>query len=688
MGQFPLDTIDISIKPLRIKEDEGMNREMDKANFQITEDGMVWIASEDGVFRYDGYHAHNFSAYLIEKYPSTFNAKGIYWMHIDQKRTLWMATRQGLYAYNLNSKKGEHVFLDSPMYDNNYRNKVRQVKQFDSTTLSVYTCNGLYLVDLTTWAVKDKMLTKGSEKGVRRNTTSRIYSYVPNPEKDSFYVVLPLGLEILDKKTRQGRTVKSKYIVDDAHWLYDPFRYKDYLIFHSYGHGFTYFNLNTKQFEKPALMHPTGRWAHVYNAIKGYGKTSDSTLLFVNENFNLGTINLNTREVNISKKVSNLANASLVDSFGYFWVASHFDFYRTPKPTIPNKKGKHYLSIYKIISNNKLVSYPYNENYETCELADDQRNLSLHFALSFQDYVDSLRFEYRIDEGEWKELGNTNSVFLNYGLDNEIQLEIRAYDTDKLLDSISYTIHWNIPFYKKWTYQLAGLLLLIIALIYFYRLRISRLKKQQDIRLEYERQIAHLESMALRSQMNPHFMFNSINSIKGLIINEAAEAAADQLTKFSKLMRSTLNYSAEKIISLEREVEFITLYAELERFKGKFPANLNFEIDPAIDMEATTIIPFLIQPFVENAFKHAFNNMGDRQAQIDIRFKKENNILVIFIEDNGIGVKDASATVHVSKGTSLVEKRLELHNKRKDNVSIIFRGENKGTLVTLKIVYY
>ncbi len=235
-------------------------------------------------------------------------------------------------------------------------------------------------------------------------------------------------------------------------------------------------------------------------------------------------------------------------------------------------------------------------------------------------------------------------------------------------------------FFKKQRWFFAG----VAALLGLFALLLIRQRNKKKVK-ELQAEMAEVQLASLKSQMNPHFMFNSINSIKGLIINEAAEAAADQLTRFSKLMRSTLVYSAEKEISLKEEIQFLELYSELERFKGRHPIEIQFDIEASIQVDQVKIIPFLIQPFVENAFKHAFHNMDDRLPILKISFTLDPQYLIVSIEDNGSGIKDENASAHNSRGTALVEKRLELHNGTLDNVTMDFRGHNLGTIVRFKI---
>jgi len=232
---------------------------------------------------------------------------------------------------------------------------------------------------------------------------------------------------------------------------------------------------------------------------------------------------------------------------------------------------------------------------------------------------------------------------------------------------------------KQRRWLLVGLtaLLFLIPILFLYQ----RSKKRKKI---YQGELAKMQLASLKSQMSPHFMFNSINSIKGMMINDTAEAAADQLAKFSKFMRNILNYSGDEFISLQEEVDFLRQYVHLENFKREFSVAVNFEDNANLANEQIEVLPFLIQPFLENSFKHAFTR-DTINPTIDIKFTKSGDWLYITIEDNGIGSKRNKGTEHVSKGTALVKNRLALHNESNDNVNVDYRGEWKGTQVTLKL---
>ncbi len=205
---------------------------------------------------------------------------------------------------------------------------------------------------------------------------------------------------------------------------------------------------------------------------------------------------------------------------------------------------------------------------------------------------------------------------------------------------------------------------------------------------------------ALRSQMNPHFIFNCLNSIKLYTSQNKNEAAADYLTKFSKLIRKSLENSRSRTISLADELETLELYIQLEGMRFKEKLKYKIILSPDVDSSFIEIPPMLIQPYVENAIWHGLMQK-EEGGSITIHIDKlpAENVLVIVIKDDGIGrekaalLKSKSSTTHKSFGTKVTDERVALINKiYNTNAKIVIsdRIENNtiaGTIVTIQIPF-
>jgi LytS/YehU family sensor histidine kinase len=176
-----------------------------------------------------------------------------------------------------------------------------------------------------------------------------------------------------------------------------------------------------------------------------------------------------------------------------------------------------------------------------------------------------------------------------------------------------------------------------------------------------------LEAKALRAQMNPHFIFNCLNSIKSLIQEDKKETSINYLTTFSKLIRTLFNNADKKKITLYDEIETCRLYLKLEsmRFDAKFSYSIH--VTPGIDLKSVQVPALIIQPFIENAIWHGIMPK-DSGGQVDIGVLKNGHSIDIIIDDNGIGRETSTQNrsgiglAHQSKGLSLTQARIELDN--------------------------
>jgi len=227
-------------------------------------------------------------------------------------------------------------------------------------------------------------------------------------------------------------------------------------------------------------------------------------------------------------------------------------------------------------------------------------------------------------------------------------------------------------------------------------LRIQKLESEKS-RAELLQQTSELEMKALRAQMNPHFIFNCLNSINLFIIRNDAGKAADYLTKFAKLIRMVLEKSGKPFILLEEELNCLQLYMDLEaiRFENPFTYEINLHL---IDSTLVMIPSLLIQPFVENAIWHGLYPNEDHAGKITINMNLENDILHCKISDNGIGMEKSAALKGNNKGKKksfgieVTRQRLQLADPMHSEVfGVSFEdlrngaGENAGTCVCIDI---
>jgi LytS/YehU family sensor histidine kinase len=233
--------------------------------------------------------------------------------------------------------------------------------------------------------------------------------------------------------------------------------------------------------------------------------------------------------------------------------------------------------------------------------------------------------------------------------------ELKSFDS--LIIQINQTDKW---YTQTWVIVTSVLLLGFIAFLVFrYFLSSSRKNALAKVR------IADLERSALQAQMNPHFIFNSLNSIQSYIANNENDKASRYLAKFSRLVRATLNNSRSGKITLDEEIEAVTHYLELEKMRFKEKFDYDITIDDDIVTSEIQLPPMLIQPYLENAIIHGLAQTRSK-GRISLYYLLIGNYLVVTVTDNGIGIeqskklKEGNTSLHKSVGMTITQKRLEM----------------------------
>ncbi|HLP11622.1 MAG TPA: tetratricopeptide repeat protein [Flavobacteriales bacterium] len=256
----------------------------------------------------------------------------------------------------------------------------------------------------------------------------------------------------------------------------------------------------------------------------------------------------------------------------------------------------------------------------------------------------------------------------------------------------------NVLAQTRKTWMIVAISAILVLLMAFAMTYIAAKNKRRRQEIEITLQKAELEQKAIRSQMNPHFIFNSLNSIQHYILSNETQYAYDYLARFSKLIRQVLANSEHPTISLKKELELLELYIDLEqrRFKNRFEYSVSYDKNLPVD---EIVIPvMLIQPFVENAIWHGIMNLDDsRRGKLSVNIVFENETAKITIEDNGVG-REAAAKLrkpkheHTSVGMLFTQKRLEmfkLTGTKETAVSITdlydLHGNANGTQVHIVI---
>jgi len=314
-------------------------------------------------------------------------------------------------------------------------------------------------------------------------------------------------------------------------------------------------------------------------------------------------------------------------------------------------------------------------------LEHHQNSLQIDFSAIYYDRTDRLKVFYRlIASGDTivQEVQD-RSILLQALAPNDYQLQIFAYDQDypEIIRGEYKELRIKIrpPFYKTWWFIGLNLLLAIFVLggiAYVYYRRETEKQENEILRNRLEKNLSRLKLEALKAEMNPHFIFNCLNSIKDFIIRNESEKSQYYLSQLSKLIRIALYNTKEEFISLRSELEFIELYVSLEqlRFQNQFEYTLDVQNPELLNAEIPTMV---LQPFFENAIRHGkIGQLEAQKGQIKLTISVEGEEIVFKILDNGIGIEEAqrlkskSNANHKSMALNIIKDRITIYNQSFD----------------------
>ncbi len=261
----------------------------------------------------------------------------------------------------------------------------------------------------------------------------------------------------------------------------------------------------------------------------------------------------------------------------------------------------------------------------------------------------------------------------------------------KMLKGEYYLIDW--PVHRMFYYFVGAFAQSIIftALISSYLKEIFEKKQRAELDLlKQKNQIAQLKMVALKSQMNPHFLFNSLNSINNYVIQNKVEEASNFITKFSMLVRKVLQVTNENSISLEEELQILSVYIKLEQMRVKNGFSFETQIDKSIKVSKLKVVPLFLQPFIENAIWHGLS-FKEGEKRIKLSIYKLDKMVKVLIQDNGIGIKRSKIkSLHTSSnrksfGINIVKERMEImYGKAVDiHIKDLSDGQETGTQISI-----
>jgi len=434
----------------------------------------------------------------------------------------------------------------------------------------------------------------------------------------------------------------------------------------------------------------------VADSLPAVFNTTSGSYLFIQD-----SIFSKTADSTSDIKLDGFGNLLIIKGGGLFYT----DFYKESKrfAFTPVENRAYAPFITEIM----VMGIPYRsegnlKNLKNMHLKYNENSLTINYSIAELIHKKDVQFAWLVEGyiNEWVILpisGNAVMPAFLSGLAPGkyiFRLKARVGNEDWRAQQAKLEIIISPPFWQAWWFWasiIAGLSALIYSAV---KLRVRTVRKQERIRATHEKELLELEAKALRAQMNPHFIFNCLNSIKSLIQQHEEEKSVTYLTTFSKLIRTLFNNADKKEISLHDEIETCRLYLQLEamRFDSSFSYTVN--VDENLDLKSVRVPALIIQPFIENAIWHGLVPKG-ANGYVDLSVQKKNGSVEIIIDDNGIGReastqnKPASGLTHQSKGVNLTQSRLELDNllqQRHAQLEVIDKKDESGISIGTKVI--
>jgi ligand-binding sensor domain-containing protein len=290
--------------------------------------------------------------------------------------------------------------------------------------------------------------------------------------------------------------------------------------------------------------------------------------------------------------------------------------------------------------------------------------------------VGGVRYRYRLLglDSNWRETGQTFLEYQTLPSGNYwFQLQaINKFDIRSGLITLPFVM--ATPFWQTAWFEILGVIVFLSLIWLVVNRRIRQIRSRQDQQDRLMREKAELENKALQAQMNPHFIFNCLNSIQQFIFDGDELAVNNCISGFARLIRATLHNSSRPFISVMDEIDYLSTYLSLEKMRFKDKMEYLIEVDPAIDQQNSLLPPMLIQPYVENCMRHGLRHKEGGKGYILITMRRREGRLMIIVEDNGIGRKKAieyKSREHIeyqSKGMSMTADRIRI-------ISAVYGGD-------------
>lgn len=414
-----------------------------------------------------------------------------------------------------------------------------------------------------------------------------------------------------------------------------------------------------------AVSHANGLSSDICRSI--YASNNE---LWVGTNSGLNKIRFSNGLLNIAKfgrydgLPSDIIDAIMVkDSLVYLGTPEGLTYFNEKK-LVTNSLCKLRLLGVRLDNKARLINGTYYLPYRHNTFGIDFTGISFRSA-------GDIRYFYRVKglNEKWQITRNQNLEFpaLPPGA-YELHLQaVNRFGVKSSVLKLNFVV--STPFWQTWWFILIAILFATSVTLYFISRRNENLRHKYEQQLEVEKRLADLEQQALQAQMNPHFIFNCLNSIQQYFLTNDGEKANKFLSMFAALVRETLHFSSQKSIRVSDEVRYLTRYLEMEKMRFGDHFIYEIEVDPELQTNFVEIPALMLQPYVENAIRHGVRHRKNGSGKIKISFVIKGEELYCIVADNGVGREKSKAmrgrqpVEYQSRGMELGQKRIEALNK-------------------------
>ncbi|GAB5555244.1 MAG: hypothetical protein Sapg2KO_48350 [Saprospiraceae bacterium] len=658
----------IQFQEVEVANSDALQTEANKTIIKSTRDGILWIGvKREALYRFNGHEAIDIYEYISQNQDSILHNALLTTFYLDQEENIWLGTNQGLFKIRTGDFFCKKIDLDPPLFKENYRNQITNLQQ-QGDTLFVGTQNGLYLIDSKENKVLKSYFVDGNKDGYpRQGTNNAIRSIYLDQLPEKLWISLNDRLCELDLFSGSFTFFENNSTSDKTAWLKQGFIHKDSLIFSPSDRlGLVRFNRNNNDFSISLISESI----HLFgsNDVFSLIALNDTIAMLSAFNWGTGLYNLRTNQYKWLSVPSILKfgyHQLDQDHHGYIWSGVGNNIFRSNRAlTLPDGLAtQSIIDISCLTVNNIQKGIPSLEQYPVYQLEEYERSIDLTFALTNRYLFDQVSMEYQLNGKEWSAIEDPNKISIHKLVKGKNTVKLRAQTNHTTIAERNLIIKVDFPFYKTFWFYF-GLTTILLGLgAAFGRYKIAHIRKEERLKANFNKKLAVTESMALRSQINPHFIFNTLNSIKYYAIAKSPSETGEFINRFSALIRQVLENSKQHLIPLGEEISTLNNYIEVEKLRFRNAFESKIIVDPAIDQDFCMIPPSLTQPFVENSIWHGLMHK-EGHKKLEIRFTQNENIILCQIIDNGIGRLAAkkinkSKTSKSSLGMQITKDRIE-----------------------------